>query len=81
VPTGAGAGASTLGAGAGSSAFLHPITESDKEATNSIAIKMANIFFIIGKPPFKDLIKGCINITSPYIGGKNTSFFCLVKQY
>jgi hypothetical protein len=42
-----GAGASTLGAGAGSSAFLHPTTERDKEATNSIATKMANILFII----------------------------------
>ena len=53
---GAGAGASTAGAGAGSSAFLHPKTETDKEATNSMATKMANIFFINGKPPFKDLI-------------------------
>jgi hypothetical protein len=44
---GAGAGASTLGAGAGSSAFLHPTTERDKEATNSIATKIANILFII----------------------------------
>jgi hypothetical protein len=54
---GAGAGASTAGVGAGSSAFLHPTIEIDKEATNSIATKMANIFFIYGKPPFKDLIK------------------------
>jgi hypothetical protein len=45
---GAGAGASTAGAsGAGSSAFLHPTTERDTAATNSIATKMANIFFII----------------------------------
>jgi hypothetical protein len=59
--TGAGAltaGASTAGAGAGSSAFLHPTTERDKEATNIIATKMANIFFINGKHPFKDLITG-----------------------
>ncbi|MDD5524861.1 MAG: hypothetical protein PHV90_06430 [Smithella sp.] len=54
---GTGAGASTAGAGAGSSAFLHPTTEIDKDATNSIATKIANIFFIIRKPPFKDLIK------------------------
>jgi hypothetical protein len=52
---GAGAGSSTAGAGAGSSAFLHPTTERDKEATSIIATKIANIFFIIGKPPFKDL--------------------------
>jgi hypothetical protein len=48
---GAGAtGASTLGAsaGAGSSAFLQPTTAKDKEATKSIATKMANIFFING---------------------------------
>jgi hypothetical protein len=43
-------GASTFGAsaGAGSSAFLQPTTARDKEATNSIEIKMANIFFING---------------------------------
>jgi hypothetical protein len=52
-----GAGAATVGAGAGSSAFLHPTTERDREATNNIATNIANIFFIIGKPPFKDLIK------------------------
>ena len=52
---GAGAGASTVGAGAGSSAFLHPTTDRDKEATSIMATKIANIFFIIGKPPFKDL--------------------------
>ncbi|KUG22399.1 hypothetical protein ASZ90_007803 [hydrocarbon metagenome] len=46
-----------MGAGAGSSAFLHPTTDRDKDATNSIATKIANIFFIIRKPPFKDLIK------------------------
>ena len=51
VATGAGA------SGAVSSAFLHPTTERDKEATNSIATKRANIFFIYGKPPFKDFIK------------------------
>jgi hypothetical protein len=48
---GAGAGAASgagaaAGAGAGSSAFLHPTTEREKEATNSIATKMANNFFI-----------------------------------
>jgi hypothetical protein len=51
----AGAGASTVGAGAGSSAFLQPTTARDKEATNSIATKIANIFFINREPPFKDL--------------------------
>jgi hypothetical protein len=51
----AGAGASTVGAGAVSSAFLQPTTAMDKEATNSIATKIANIFFINREPPFKDL--------------------------
>jgi len=48
--SGAGAtGASTAGAStAGSSAFLQPTTARDKEATKSIATKIANIFFING---------------------------------
>ncbi len=52
-----GAGASTAGASAGavSSAFLQPTTARDNEATNSIATKIANIFFINREPPFKDL--------------------------
>jgi hypothetical protein len=63
---GAGTGASTLGASAGASSFfLQPMTARDKEATNSIATKMANIFFINSKPPFKDLIKVVFIITSP----------------
>jgi len=51
-----GAGASTAGASAGavSSAFLQPTTANDSEATNSIATKIANIFFINREPPFKD---------------------------
>jgi hypothetical protein len=50
VAAGAGCatGASTLGAGAVSSAFLQPTTAKVKEATNSIATKIANIFFING---------------------------------
>jgi len=52
---GAGAGASTLAGSAGASSFfLQPTTDRDKEATNSTATKMANTFFINGKPPFKD---------------------------